>query len=187
MEALTHFDPRRIAWSVQRAFLRHGAFAWTIAVGGALVAVLVVGGVLSSVRLARAQSLLEARTAELRRGATDATAPRTDAHALPLGGDTFATNRRVLAALDKTGFAPESVRFKFEPLGETGLVRQVAVFTVHARWADVAQLLDTLQRADRALYIARLRLQREDADDPDVEAEIQLATTLPGGAGGSTP
>jgi len=189
VDPVTVLDPRRLAWTVQRAFLRHGALAWTIAVGGAVVAALVLGGVLANARLARAQALLEARTAELRRSASEATAPRNDARALPLGGDAFATNRRVLAALDAAGLAPDSVRFKFEPVGETGLTRQVAVFTVRARWAEVAHLLDLLQRADRAFYIARLRLQREDADDAFVEAEVQLATTLPGGpaAGGAMP
>jgi hypothetical protein len=183
MAAVTAFDPRRLAWTVQRVFLRHGLSAWLLAVGIVLVAALAIATLLASVRLQQAQALLEARTAELRHGAAaDAGGSRTDAHAIPLGGDAFATNRRLLAAMDKTGLVAESIRFKFEPVGETGLTRQVAVFTVRAPWAEVARLLDALQRADRALYIARLRLQRENADDPLVEAEIQLATTLPGGA-----
>jgi hypothetical protein len=182
--AVTVPDVRRLAWVVQRGFLRHGALAWTIAIGAVVVAALAISGVLASVRLARAQAVLEARTAELRHGAPGGTgATRRDADAVPLGSDAFATNRRLLAALDSTGVAPDAIRFKFEPVGETGLVRQVAVFTVKARWADVARLLDALQRADRALYIARLRLQREEADDPQVEAEIHLATTLAAHAG----
>jgi hypothetical protein len=186
MDAVTALDPRRLLWTAQRVFLRHGALAWMAAVGGLALAALLAATLSASVRLARVTADVDARVAGLRLAQAQRGADGRPATAsVPLGPDTFTTNRRVLAALEDTGFAPEHIRFKFEPVGETGYTRQVAVFSVRARWSEVAKLLDALQRADRSLYIARLRLSREDADDPLVGAEIQLAATLADAAGGA--
>jgi hypothetical protein len=179
MDAMSALDPRRLLWSTQRAFLRHGALAWISAAAVLALLLLFAASLSSSLRLARATAELDARVAALRLAESSRDASgRPVAAVVPLGTDTFATNRRLLAALEGTGFAPERIVFKFEPVGETGFVRQVAVFSVRARWSEVAGLLDALQRADRSLYIARLRLSRDDAADPLVGAEIQLAATL---------
>jgi hypothetical protein len=179
MDALTLLRPRRVFWSAQRAFLRHGLLAWAIAASVLALLVLLMGTLSASMRLARANAELDARVAALRVN-TQRQDPngRPALATVPPGADAFATNRRLLAALEGAGLAPAHIRFKFEPVGETGYLRQVAVFSVRAQWGEVAGLLDALQRADRSLYIARLRLSREDAADPLVAAEIQLAAVL---------
>lgn len=169
----------RVLWTLNRAYLRHGVSLVVAALGVAMALALSVSVAGSVLRLATLEATLADRVAELR-GRPPVTAARDEAPSLPLPlvSRRFDITRRILAALGKTGFEPEQIRFKFESAGEAGLMRQIAVFTVKARWDDVARLLAQLQGADRAIYISKLRVARENAEDELVSAEVQLAVAL---------
>jgi len=170
---------KRMLWTLNRAYLRHGALVWVSAAGIAIMLLLSVLTVAAALRLVQIEVDQKARVDELR--GTPASVPVGDeASALPLpqASRRFDITRRILTSLQKTGFEPEQIRFKFEAAGEAGLTRQIAVFSVKARWDDVARLLAQLQRSDRAIYISKLRVARENAEDELVVAEIQIAVAL---------
>lgn len=181
---------KRLYWAFNRQYLRRGAVAG-IALGGAVcVLTLLVSLGWSRLRLERAGEALAASVGELRAGRGEAV-PRAQAETLPLPDATrrFDLNRQFLVALKRAGFEPEQIRFKFETAEEAGLTRQIAVFTLKARWGDIARVLSQLQAVDRAIYISKLRVLREHADDEQVAAEIQLAVALVDGESdaGATP
>jgi hypothetical protein len=178
---MERLNPARAVWTLQRAYLRHGPGLLAAALG--LVAVAVVASMLvtSAVRLKRlGDALAQARTA----GAVPAPAPRPLAadtpQVLPLPGAArrFEITGKVLETLEKSGFEPEQIRFRFEHADDAGVTRQVAVFAVATRWDEIARLLARLEAVDRAVYIARLHVTRDSAGDPRVTAEIQLAVAL---------
>lgn len=173
---------KRLSWALNRAYLRRGIAVWVGLFGAVLVLALLASLGWSRLRLERAGDALAARVGELRveRGVTAVPHPNEQVETLPLPvvGQRFDITRRILAVLEKTGFAPEQIRFKFERAGDAGLTRQIAVFTLKARWSEIAAALSKLQAADRSVYISKLRVARESADDELVAAEIQLAVAL---------
>ena len=177
---MDRMNPRRLAWTAQRAWLRHGpAVLVPVLVAVAVVAVLlgIAGAGI------RADAVDRDIAAQLRqRSAAAVAVPRAGARAVPLPplADRFAINRKVLEALEAAGFEPERIRFKFETIEDAGLTRQVAAFTLKASWERIAGVLATLQASERSLYIARLRLVRETPADAELSAEIQLAVALVG-------
>ncbi|MBU8975700.1 hypothetical protein JI752_006055 [Lysobacter sp. MMG2] len=172
-------DPRKLVWALNRGYLRHGA-VFVLAVAGAVVALgLMLSLALDALRLHRTEQALSARLEALR-AAPQAIAQQAPDDALPLPelSQRFHINRRILDALSSAAVAPEQIRFKFENVDDAGFVRQTAVFTLKAPWSEIAKALAALQASDRSLYIARLRLEREQPGDPLVTAELQVAVAL---------
>ncbi|MET3930821.1 hypothetical protein ABIE51_002708 [Lysobacter sp. OAE881] len=183
-------DPRRLVWTLNRGYLRHGA-VFVLSVAGVLVAfALALSLALGTWRSYQAGRALEARLQELRAAPRPSAARQTsDTLPLPEISERFDINRRILDALSAAGLAPQQIRFKFENVDDAGFVRQTAVFTLKAPWGEVAKALAALQGADRSLYIAKLHLEREQPGDPMVTAELQVAAALvaPTSEGGAAP
>ena len=183
MEAMSM---QRLAWWANRLYLRHGA-ATLIALAGLVVLLLLAAATAwSQVRLTRAEQDL-AQQVERLRSLSQPRVHREKVAALPLPAisERFDLNQRIIATLKTTGLEPERIRFKFEPVQDAGLTRQIAVFTLKARWSEIAAVLDRLQSVDRSLYLSRLRVSRETASDEQVSAEVQLAVAMvdTGGSG----
>lgn len=172
-------DPRRLIWTINRGYLRHGV-VFVLAMAGAVVSfALVFSLALGALRSHQTGRALDERLQALRTTPRPSAARQTgDTLPLPAISQRFDINRRVLDALDAAGLAPQQIRFKFENVDEVGLVRQTAVFTLKAPWGEVAKALAALQAADRSLYIAKLHLEREQPGDPMVTAELQVAVAL---------
>jgi len=172
-------DPRRLVWALNRGYLRHGVAYVLTVVGTIAVLVLVVGAAFDAWQLQRTQRALAERLHDLRVSSRPVAEQASDA-ALPLPALSrrFDINRRILDALAAAALAPEQIRFRYENVGDAGLVRQTAVFTLKASWSEIAKALAALQAADRSLYIAKLRLEREQPGDPMVTAELQVAVAL---------
>lgn len=170
---------KRLAWALNRGFLRHGAALGIGLLGMAWVLGLLAAMGWSWLRLDRVNDALAAQASKMR-AARDIAPLRKEGQSVPLPviSERFVITRRILTALKKASFEPEQIRFKFENAGDAGLTRQIAVFTLKAPWSDVAKALAQLQAADRAIYISKLRLARETPDDELVTAEIQLAVAL---------
>lgn len=170
---------KRLAWALNREYLRRGVAAWIGLSGAVLVLTLLASLGWSRLRLERAGDALAATVGALRADRGTAV-PKAQAEALPLPAvdRRFDITQRILAALKKAGFEPEQIRFKFETADDAGLTRQIAVFTLKAPWNEVARALSQLQNADRAIYISKLRVARESVDNELVAAEIQLAVAL---------
>jgi hypothetical protein len=172
-------DIRRLIWWGHRTYLRHGAVMVVALIGGVLLLVLLAAMAWSHMHLARVERELH-RGVEILRARPIPQGRREKVQALPLPAITqrFAITRRIISVLKDTGLQPERMRFKFETIQDAGLTRQVAVFTLKARWDEIAAALARLQATERSLYISRLRLSRENLDDEQVSAEVQLAVAL---------
>ncbi|GAB3094110.1 hypothetical protein GCM10027159_10610 [Lysobacter terrae] len=170
---------RRLAWWAQRHYLRYGMASIVAATGFALLVALSAATAWSHLRLTRAERELSARMDTLH-ALSRPQAHREKVAALPLPAiaERFELNRRIIAALKTAGLEPERIRFKFEPVQDAGLTRQVAVFTLKARWAEIASALERLQAADRSLYLSRLRVSRDAPSAELVSAEVQLAVAM---------
>ena len=171
---------RRIVWALHRGHLRHGAWMWVgMAVALALIG-LTASVAASALRLQQVDTELAAARASALHAAPVQVRVVDGREPLPLpsAARRFEITQRILEQLQDQDFAPEQIRFKFEQVAEAGVTRQVAVFTVRTRWNQIAQLLSRLQALDRSIYIAKLRVARESADDAMVDADIQLAVAL---------
>lgn len=174
-------DVRPLVWALHRGYLRHGA-VFVLCLLGILAAVLMSVAIGAAWwQLRQADQALIARLHEVR---TVRGVPVTDgpADVLPLPAETqrFHITARILAGLEEAGFEPEQIRFKFENINDAGLIRQTAVFKLTAGWDDIARALAGLQASDRSIYLSKLRLERENPDDPRVTAEIQVAAAMIG-------
>ena len=172
---------QRVVWALHRLHLRQGATAWAIS----LAVVTLVGLALSTAniasQLATTRAQAQARIAELQQIAHPAAPARiVDASSMPLASTRFPATDRMFEAMATMGIAPEQVRFRYETSADAGLARQVAVFTVKASWREVSDLLAQLQAQEPTAYIAKLHVVRENADDAQVSAEIQLALVTQG-------
>lgn len=170
---------RRGLWGLHRMHLRHGLLGWLNlgACAGVLVLAFVVG--VEFVHTLQADADIATRIAALRHAPTSAVTPSAEpSMSLPVASQRFAITQRMLTTLQKAGIAPEQIRFKYDSVVEASLTRQIAVFTIQSRWNDAARLLTQLQAADRALYVARLHISRDSADDDTVTTEVQLALAL---------
>lgn len=144
------------------------------------VLVLAVSVAASALRLQHVGAELATARAQAVHGAPVEAAVASGREPLPLpsAARRFEITRRILEELQDKDFAPGQIHFKFEHVAEAGVTRQIAVFTVRTHWDEVASLLARLQAVDRSIYIARLRVARESADDATVDADIQLAVAL---------
>jgi hypothetical protein len=176
---MDRLDFRRVVWWLHRIYLRHGAATVVALFGGAVLLALLAATAWSSLRLASAERELEQRVEALRAApAPQLRREKVQALPLPAMEQRFAITRRIIATLRETGLEPERMRFKFETIQDAGLTRQVTVFTLKARWSEIAAALARLQATERSLYISRLRLSRENPGDDLVAAEVQLAVAL---------
>lgn len=171
---------RRVLWVFHRAHLRHGALMWACVVAVVVLIGLVVSMAVSALHLKRLGTDLAMARDRALHGAPAATIPGIGREPLPLPSVArrFDITQRILKELQGKDFAPEKMRFKFEHLAEAGVTRQIAVFSVRTRWNEIAELLTGLQAMDRSIYIAKLRVARDSADDAMVDADIQLAVIL---------
>lgn len=169
---------RRAVWSLNRLYLRHGTLAAVGAMAVAGVLALLLGVILAAYQLAVADSELTGRGQPVTSPAAPVAPRERQQLPVPIAALRFDVTRRILTVLQDTQLAPERIRFKFENAGDAGLTRQIATFTVKAAWSDIADMLAQLQATDRAVYIARLRVFRESADDELLTAEVQLALAL---------
>lgn len=172
-------DPRALVWALNRGHLRFGAVFWLVV--AAMLAVLSMLIVLAGNgwRLRQLDAQLAERIVELREiRETRGEMVQEEELSLPSATARFELTRQILARLKEAGFQPDEIRFRFEELNDAGLLRQTAIFKMKARWEQIADALDSLQQADRALYIAKLRLERDAPSDPLVTAEVQIAIAL---------
>lgn len=172
---------RRVVWTLHRGHLRHGALMW-MNVGVVLIVVMLLANVVVSAwHLQRAGVELAAAQLQVAHGTPISAVATADGHdplPLPSAARRFEITRGILEELQGKDFAPGQINFKFERVADAGVTRQIAVFTVRTRWDEVASLLARLQAVDRSIYIARLRVARETADDAMVDADIQLGVAL---------
>jgi hypothetical protein len=181
---------RRAQWALHVAWVRHGVTG-----AAALLALVVAMALLGMIgndyrRVIALERELSVKTnaSLLRRPAGETKDPIAEAPAFPSEAARSRTNGKILAILDRLETGPEQVRFKFEALPEAGLLRQVAVFNIRTTWPQVADVLGELQEADRAVFISRLKVAREGAEEDVVEAEIQLGmVTHAAPLGGAKP
>lgn len=164
-------DLSKLAWSIQRPLLRHGALGWSVLV----VAVVLFGQavllVCSSIALVR----LDVPIADVadRRKVPHAPAPSMP---LPRFSDRFGLTAAAIAQLAPAqATVPATITFTYESSPEARLFRQTAIFGTQAQWTELGPMLDRLQAIHRAAYISHLKLSREQADQPSLDAEIQLA------------
>lgn len=174
MAAVNH---RRLWWMAQRAWLRHGASALLAACGGLVLVVLAIGVATRTVQLSLAEDALAERLLEAR-ATLGPVAEEQLSLPLPEDEARFDITRAVLQRLSEAGLEPERVRYTYESVEQAGLVRQIGSFTLKARWGEIAALLADLQRVDRSVYIAKLKVVSERPDDEQVVAEVQLAWAL---------
>jgi hypothetical protein len=176
-------DASRLVWWFHRVYLRNGAATLIALSGGALLAVLLAATASSHLRLVRVERELAQRVQSLRsRPVPQVRREKVQVLPLPPMAERFAITRKVIATLAQAHLEPERIRFKFEAIQDAGLTRQVAVFTLKARWSEIAAGLARLQATERSLYISRLRLSRESLGDDLVSAEVQLAVAMVDGA-----
>jgi hypothetical protein len=171
---------RRVLWVLHRGHLRHGALMWASLAVALAVLALAASVAASALRLQRIGTELATVQAQILHGAPveAAVAGARTPLPLPSAARRFEITQRILEQLQDKDFAPAEIHFKFEHVAEAGVIRQIAVFTVRTHWDEVAGLLARLQAVDRSIYIARLRVARETADDVTVDADIQLAVAL---------
>lgn len=171
---------RRVLWTLHRGQLRHGVLMWASLAAGFLVIVLSMSVIASMLRLRRIGIELAMAQTHALHGAPAEAVVTGESESLPLpsAARRFEITQLILKELQDEDFAPEQIHFKFEHAAEAGVTRQIAVFTVRTRWDKVADLLSRLQSSDRAIYIARLRVARENAGGAMVDADIQLAVSL---------
>lgn len=162
-------DVSSMVWRMQRPFLRHGRLAWATLAIGLLVATQSVQLGASALRLSR-QAAEPAVVAAVQR------MPRPMVATLPLPRfpQRFELTREAIAAAAGDTSTPLKISFGYRALPEARLVRQTATFATQSRWSELGPLLDRLQDVHRAAYISRLRLSREQPDQPEIEAEVQL-------------
>ncbi|HEY0332302.1 MAG TPA: hypothetical protein VGC74_01115 [Stenotrophomonas sp.] len=163
-------DLYSLAWRLQRPFLRHGRFTWAALAFGLLLA-------MQATRLCVSAFHLCTQAAEpvMAAPVVRPSHPAVPALPLPKYGQRFELTREAIAAAVIGTPAPMKISFGYQSVPEAHLVRQTATFATQTRWGDLAPLLDRLQAVHRAAYISRLRLSREQARQPVVEAEVQLA------------
>ena len=171
---MARIDGRRIVWAINRHFLLRGASLWIGLIGGSILLALSITLLLSQIRLREARSLLAAPVGSSEPH-TIASTIASKRSPLPQMNERFGRTRKMLGALEKGGLETAQIKFKYERSEEAGLYRQIADFSVQAPWKDIGKTLQSLQAADRAVYISKLRLSRESIDQETVEAEIQLS------------
>lgn len=171
---------RRITWALHRSHLRYGALMWASMAVGLIVVALVVGVVTSTMRLSKIEHDLATVRKGLAQTGKVTVMAIDEGGSLPLPAEDrrFEITQRVLEELQKGSLPTPQIRFKFESVAETGVIREVAVFSVRASWEDIADLLARLQATDRAVYIARLKVSRDNAEDAVVDADIQLVVAM---------
>lgn len=174
-------DPKWLVWTLQRGYLRHGWAFIAMWVSGLALVLLAAVTAIGAWQLRSVEKELAARL-DAMDNLKPSIVPGHKVEALPLPGleHRFDMNREVFAGLEAAGLQPEQIRFRFEDLGNAGLVRQTAVFKHKATWGETADMLERLRMAKVPLYIARIRLERESQNDPLITAEIHVAAALNG-------
>ena len=163
-------DLGKLAWSVQRPLLQHGALGWAVVAVCLLLLGQAVSLAWSSIRLSR----LDVPVAVADRPKVAST-PATSIP-LPQFSERFDLTATAIAQLAPPGtMAPATIKFTYEDSAEAQLVRQTAIFATQAQWTELGPMLDRLQAVHRAAYISRLKLSREQANQPALDAEVQLA------------
>ncbi len=163
-------DVSSLVWRMQRPFLRHGRLAWATLAISLLVAA-------QSVQLGASALHLSRQAVEPEVVAAVQRVPQPTVPTLPLPRypERFELTRGAIAAAAGDASTPLKISFGYQALPEARLVRQTAIFATQSRWSELGPLLDRLQDVHRAAYISRLRLSREQASQPEIEAEVQLA------------
>lgn len=175
---MVQMTSRRAIWTINRLYLRHGPLAAAGTLAVAVTLALLLGLILAAFDLAKADIKLSRRGQPITSPVAPVEVMERRQLPLPDAALRFQVTRRILAVLQDTQYAPERIRFKFENAGDAGLTRQIATFTIKAAWSDIAEMLAQLHATDRAVYIAKLRVFRENADDELLTAEVQLALAL---------
>jgi len=163
-------DAYSLAWRVQRPFLRHGRLAWAVLAFGLLL-------VVQATRLCTSALHLSEQTTEpvVVAPVVRPSRPAVPVLPLPQYAQRFELTREAIDAAVGGASAPMKISFAYQSVPEARLLRQTATFATQTRWGELAPLLDRVQAVHRAAYISRLRLSREQASQPVVEAEVQLA------------
>lgn len=169
---------RRLLWTANRWLLTKGPTVWISLVGGVIALSMVIAVMLSLARLARAEHALAAHIEQTATPLPPQSGQQTPELPLPMVEYRFDVTGRILAAISESELDPELIQFKFETSEDARLTRQTAVFTLQAEWAQLSRALHLLQAADRSVYISRLRLVRETADQAVVSAEVQLSVAF---------
>ena len=175
MERLT---AKRLIWTLDRSQLKYGAIVWVGLIGVVVVAALSISLMLSFVALKQTDRRLAEEFAALRQARTPVATVQAQALPMPVMAQRFAITRRILETLEKAGFEPERIRFKFEDVVDAKLTRQSVVFTLTAPWNQVSHGLALLQSTDRAIYISKLHVARDSVDNEMVTADVQLAVAF---------
>lgn len=164
-------DLNKLAWSIQRPLLRHGALGWSVLV----VAVVLFGQAVSLTWSSIALARLDVPVADV----TDRPeGPHAPAPSIPLPrfSERFDLTAAAIAQLAPAqATAPATIKFTYESSPEARLFRQTAIFGTQAQWTELGPMLDRLQAIHRAAYISRLKLSREQANQSSLDAQIQLA------------
>lgn len=177
---MERMNPRRIVWMLHRLHLRHGPLVW---VAAALMVVALAAGATTLHQAIQVRSLraewkrVRALPAPPIADATSVAKPHASGPHLPLPdyARRFDVTDSMLEAIRAQGLDPDRIRFRFEPHADAGITRQVATFSVRARWPDVAGVLQKLQASRRDLYVSGLRIARESPEAETVTADIRIA------------
>jgi hypothetical protein len=175
---MERLNAKRLLWTLDRNLLIHGAVIWVGLIGAVVVVGLSIALLMSFIALKRADGQLAEEFAALRLARAPTVSVRAQTLPMPVMAQRFEITRRILATLDKAGFQPERIRFKFEDVVDAKLTRQSVVFTLTAPWSQVSHGLMLLQSTDRAIYISKLHVTRDSVDDESVTADVQLAVAL---------
>ncbi|NZA25160.1 hypothetical protein H0E84_02085 [Luteimonas sp. SJ-92] len=174
-------DSRPLVWALHRGYLRRGAaFVLCLLVASAAVLTALLAGA-AWWQLKQADREVAARTRALSAAPSgQGLEEKSEPLQLPASARRFDINARILAGLEEAGFAPQQIRFRFEDVDEAELIRQTAIFELTAGWSEIANALAGLQATDRAVYISKLRLERETPGAALVTAEIEVAAAMVG-------
>lgn len=175
---MERLNAKRLLWMLDRNLLMHGAVVWVGLIGAVVVAGLSIALLVSFLAMKQADRQLAEEFVALRQARAPIASARAQALPMPVMAQRFEITRRILATLEKAGFEPERIRFKFEDVVDAKLTQQSVVFTLAAPWSQISHGLALLQSTDRAIYISKLHVARDSVDDEMVTADVQLAFAL---------
>lgn len=162
-------DFRSLTWAVNRWFLMRGKLAWLIS---AVWLVLTIQVLLLAMSLLRLASLDQEQGVAPTVAAVDVSPPTDEP--FPAFSERFALTAQALSKLKAGEIAPGKIKFAYDPIQDSRVIRQTATVAMNANWQELGPMLDSAQAIGRTAYLSRLRLAREDAGQSELKAEIQV-------------